>query len=92
MLHLAISLMQRVFEHLNLAQDLESSSNVQATQFENKYSVCRYIPHFSHKAKRAHLFRPKFFSSLCMRTLPARAVCFFLRMRQISLSVVGFSF
>ena len=31
MLHLAISLMQRVSEHLNLAQDLESSSNVQAT-------------------------------------------------------------
>ena len=31
MLHLAISLTQRVFEHLNLAQDLESSSNVQAT-------------------------------------------------------------
>ena len=31
MLYLAISLMQWVFEHLNLAQDLESSSNVQAT-------------------------------------------------------------
>ena len=31
MLHLVISLMQQVFEHLNLAQDLESSSNVQAT-------------------------------------------------------------
>ena len=31
MLHLAISLMQRVFEHLNLAQDLKSPSNVQAT-------------------------------------------------------------
>ena len=31
MLHLVISFMQRVFEHLNLAQDLESASNVQAT-------------------------------------------------------------
>ena len=31
MLHLVISFMQRVFEHLNLAHDLERSRNVQAT-------------------------------------------------------------
>ena len=31
MLDLAMWLMQQVFEHLNLAQDLESSGSVQAT-------------------------------------------------------------
>ena len=31
MLNLAIGWMQREFEHLNLAQDLKSSGNVQAT-------------------------------------------------------------
>ena len=45
------------------------------------------------KAKGAHLFRSKnLFSPILHVPLPARAVCFFFRVRQSSLSVIGLRF